>query len=310
MRCQLVIWIVFVRFCLQAFLQVLVRKWHSLKSVAQRIQLLDKLARLHECRIWALQRTCKNVECWMKSRPSWWSRGIVEDGCMFTVQPHVALAAHSNTWTRKGNRLRQTETGIPSLDQLRRIWLLEIRGRLNFQSIIRYGRDLRRKEFWSVVVSIMMPRWHCVRQDWSMMREHQLESVWNSLQHLLALRIYSRESLGPVHADTMRNSTPSIGIAQAITARRWQRPFWQRRGPPEGNLADRVCCIFMLEFMWSKHKELRLHFLWNVLSWPINLYLLRCFLCFCVFEWDFADFQGKLMRAWSSFICVRRLGKI
>ena len=24
-------------------------------------------------------------------------RTIVEDGCMYTVQPHVALAAHSNT---------------------------------------------------------------------------------------------------------------------------------------------------------------------------------------------------------------------
>ena len=41
-----------------------------------------------------------------------------------------------------------------------------------------------------------------------------------------------------VHADIMRNSTPSIGIAQAITARRWQRPSWQQRGLPEGNLAD------------------------------------------------------------------------
>jgi len=36
----------------------------------------------------------------------------------------------------------------------------------------------------------------------------------------------------------MRNSTPSIGIAQVITARRWQKPSWQRQGPPEGNLAD------------------------------------------------------------------------
>ena len=210
----------------------------------------------------------------MKSRPLWCSRGTVEDGCMFTVQPHAGLAVHSNTWTRRGNRLRQTETGIPSLDQLRRIWLLEIRGRLNSQSTIRYGRDLRLRQFWNVAVSIMMQKWHCVRQDWSMMREHQLESVWNSLQHLRALRIYSRESLGPVHADIMRNSTPSIGIARAITARRWQRPFWQRRGPPEGNLADRVFRIFMLEFMWSKHKELRLHFLWNVLSWPISEILL------------------------------------
>ena len=47
----------------------------------------------------------------------------------------------------------------------------------------------------------------------------------------------------------MRNSTPSIGIAQAIIARRWQRPFWQRRGPPEGNLAD----MFLL------HVHARIH---------------------------------------------------
>jgi len=36
----------------------------------------------------------------------------------------------------------------------------------------------------------------------------------------------------------MRNSTPSIGIVQVITAKLWQKPFWQQQGPPEGNLAD------------------------------------------------------------------------
>ena len=33
----------------------------------------------------------------------------------------------------------------------------------------------------------------------------------------------------------------------------------------------------MLEFMWSKHKELRLHFLWNVLSLTDELVSLKEF---------------------------------
>ena len=38
----------------------------------------------------------------------------------------------------------------------------------------------------------------------------------------------------------------------------------------------------MLEFMWSKHKELRLHFLWNVLSLTDELVSLKeFFLRFC-----------------------------
>ena len=60
----------------------------------------------------------------------------------------------------------------------------------------------------------------------------------NSSQHLLASQICSRESLGLVHASIMRNSTPSIGIVQVITAKLWQKPSWQQQGPPEGNLAD------------------------------------------------------------------------
>ena len=137
----------------------------------------------------------------------------------------------------------------------------------------------------------------CQTGLWSMMREHRLESVWNSLQHLLALQICSQRSLEPVHADFMRNSTPSIGIAQAITARRWQRPFWQRRGPPEGNLADRAICMFVLEFMWSKHKELRLHFLWNVLSWPMDLYLLE------IFHFISFAFLSEILLWLSVFVC-------
>ena len=62
---------------------------------------------------------------------------------------------------------------------------MEIRGRLNSQSTIRYGRDLRLREFWNVAVSIMMQKWHCVRQDWSMMREHH----WKAFEILCNISV-------------------------------------------------------------------------------------------------------------------------
>ena len=88
------------------FLQVLVRKWHSLKSVAQRIQLLDKLARLHECRIWALRRTCKNVECWMKSKPF----VVVQRNCGRWLHVHCSTPCSSGSPLKHLNQKRdQTE---------------------------------------------------------------------------------------------------------------------------------------------------------------------------------------------------------
>ena len=107
---------------------------------------------------------------------------VVQRNCGRWLHVHCSTPCSSGSPLKHLNQKRdQTEADrdwhsiIGSAEAY--LTLGDSQGRSNSQSTIRYGSVLRLREFWNVVASIMMQKWHCVRQDWSMMREHRLESV-------------------------------------------------------------------------------------------------------------------------------------